>query len=103
MALAIILQKINLESARIQIFCGSSGGKALQFGKVVFDHLKASRDEEIVLHNMGDVDPEDALTSLTSTDASVAIFVLSTYTGGQPPESAKQFFNWIEDMANDFR
>ena len=30
-------------------------------------------------------------------------FVMCTWEGGVPPESAVNFCNWVEDMANDFR
>ena len=31
------------------------------------------------------------------------VFALSTWTDGKPPESAVVFFEWLEDMVNDFR
>ncbi|KAF0685001.1 Aste57867_23030 [Aphanomyces stellatus] len=33
----------------------------------------------------------------------VVISILSTWTGGVPPESALVFYNWLQDMAQDFR
>ncbi|RQM22897.1 hypothetical protein B5M09_012518, partial [Aphanomyces astaci] len=33
----------------------------------------------------------------------VLISILSTWTGGVPPESALVFCNWLQDMAQDFR
>lgn len=33
----------------------------------------------------------------------VIIFVMCTWEGGVPPESAQIFCSWLEDMANDFR
>merc|ERR1712179_258732 len=33
----------------------------------------------------------------------VLIVIISTYTEGTPPESAKWFYNWLSDMAGDFR
>eukprot|EP00516_Mucochytrium_quahogii_P005531 CAMPEP_0203754496 /NCGR_PEP_ID=MMETSP0098-20131031/8075_1 /ASSEMBLY_ACC=CAM_ASM_000208 /TAXON_ID=96639 /ORGANISM=" , Strain NY0313808BC1" /LENGTH=722 /DNA_ID=CAMNT_0050645545 /DNA_START=47 /DNA_END=2215 /DNA_ORIENTATION=+ len=33
----------------------------------------------------------------------VMIFVVSTASGGAPPECCRVFFNWLEDMAADFR
>lgn len=33
----------------------------------------------------------------------VLLAVVSTWTGGRPAESAQTFFNWLQDMAQDFR
>lgn len=35
--------------------------------------------------------------------ASTLLFIISTYTDGQPPESAAWFYNWLEESVNDFR
>ena len=88
---------------RVQIFCGSTGGKAVEFGKEMLDRLNNGCAGQVLLHNMGDVDAEETLTKMSASEDSVAVFVISTFTGGLPPDSAKEFFNWVEDMANDFR
>ncbi len=31
------------------------------------------------------------------------VIITSTYTEGSPPESAKWFFNWVQEAAQDFR
>ena len=33
----------------------------------------------------------------------VCVFLLSTYTDGQPPDSAVWFTRWVTDTASDFR
>lgn len=33
----------------------------------------------------------------------VVLFVVSTWTGGVPPEEGKVFFQWLKDMVDDFR
>ena len=33
----------------------------------------------------------------------VIVFIMCTWEGGVPPESAKIFCDWLEDMAHDFR
>lgn len=87
----------------MQIFCGSTGGRAVEFGKEMLDRLNKNWTGQVLLHNMADVDPEETLTKMSASEDSVAVFVISTFSGGLPPDSAKEFFNWIEDMANDFR
>lgn len=31
------------------------------------------------------------------------MFIVSTYTEGQPPEGTQWFYTWLEDLAEDFR
>ncbi|EDV22483.1 uncharacterized protein TRIADDRAFT_28630, partial [Trichoplax adhaerens] len=33
----------------------------------------------------------------------ICIFLLSTYTGGEPAESARWFYTWLQDTVSDFR
>lgn len=34
---------------------------------------------------------------------SVTVFVMSTYTDGSPPDSAKWFCQWLQEAVDDFR
>ncbi len=95
--------QVFLVGGKVQIFCGSTAGKAIEFGKELQERLATSCVGNVILHNMAEVDPEETLTKMSTSEDSVAVFVISTYTGGSPPDSAKEFFNWVEDMANDFR
>ncbi|NXK39886.1 TYW1 synthase, partial [Piprites chloris] len=52
--------------------------------------------------NMGDYDPDDCLAEET-TSRNVCVFLVATYTDGQPTESAAWFCKWLEEAANDFR
>ena len=38
-----------------------------------------------------------------SRGQTICIFLLSTYTDGQPPDSAAWFSRWVADTASDFR
>jgi len=46
---------------------------------------------------------EDQMKLVTKGEKPLLIVIISTYTEGTPPESAKWFFNWLSDMAGDFR
>ncbi|KAM7001354.1 S-adenosyl-L-methionine-dependent tRNA 4-demethylwyosine synthase TYW1-like isoform 2-T3 [Passerculus sandwichensis] len=51
---------------------------------------------------MEDYDPEDGLVEETSS-RNICVFLVATYTEGQPPESAVWFCKWLQEAANDFR
>ncbi|KAM8991244.1 S-adenosyl-L-methionine-dependent tRNA 4-demethylwyosine synthase TYW1-like isoform 2-T2 [Ara ararauna] len=50
---------------------------------------------------MGDYDPDDCLLEET-TSGNICVFLVATYTDGQPTESAAWFCRWLEEAANDF-
>ncbi|KAM8991158.1 S-adenosyl-L-methionine-dependent tRNA 4-demethylwyosine synthase TYW1-like isoform 4-T4 [Ara ararauna] len=52
--------------------------------------------------SMGDYDPDDCLLEET-TSGNICVFLVATYTDGQPTESAAWFCRWLEEAANDFR
>uniref|UniRef100_A0A8B9VDN0 tRNA 4-demethylwyosine synthase (AdoMet-dependent) n=1 Tax=Anas zonorhyncha TaxID=75864 RepID=A0A8B9VDN0_9AVES len=52
--------------------------------------------------SMGDYDPDDCLAEET-TSRNICVFLVATYTDGQPTESAAWFCKWLEETANDFR
>ncbi|OPJ90332.1 hypothetical protein AV530_011162 [Patagioenas fasciata monilis] len=51
---------------------------------------------------MGDYDPDDCLAEET-TSRNVCVFLVATYTDGQPTESAAWFCKWLQEAAHDFR
>jgi len=53
--------------------------------------------------NMSDVEAEERLPSMSATPNSLLVVITSTFTDGTPPESAKWFFDWVEEAAKDFR
>eukprot|EP00479_Gromia_sphaerica_P012736 TRINITY_DN6837_c0_g1_i1.p2 TRINITY_DN6837_c0_g1~~TRINITY_DN6837_c0_g1_i1.p2 ORF type:complete len:68 (-),score=13.37 TRINITY_DN6837_c0_g1_i1:150-353(-) len=46
---------------------------------------------------MESLDPEDLASE------SLMVFVISTYTDGQPPNNAKFFCNWLKEAVSDWR
>uniref|UniRef100_A0A8D0FKG6 tRNA 4-demethylwyosine synthase (AdoMet-dependent) n=1 Tax=Strix occidentalis caurina TaxID=311401 RepID=A0A8D0FKG6_STROC len=53
--------------------------------------------------SMGDCDPDDCLSEEVGTSRNICVFLVATYTDGQPTESAAWFCKWLEEAANDFR
>lgn len=49
--------------------------------------------------DLKDVEPE----SLLQPNSALTVFIMSTYTDGQPPENSKWFCSWLEDTRYDFR
>ncbi|NWR61800.1 TYW1 synthase, partial [Bucorvus abyssinicus] len=95
------LQAKEVCVAGVKIFYGSQTGTAKRFAKglaeaVVFLNLPV----EVI--SMGDYDPDDRLLEET-TSRNVCVFLVATYTDGQPAESAAWFCKWLEEAANDFR
>jgi sulfite reductase alpha subunit-like flavoprotein len=52
---------------------------------------------------MADCEAEERLPAIAASDNHLLVIVTSTYTEGSPPESAKWFFNWVQEAAQDFR
>ena len=46
-------------------------------------------------------EPEEQL--LSGNDGALVVIIISTYTEGTAPETAKWFCQWLEEAAKDFR
>ncbi|NXE49603.1 TYW1 synthase, partial [Casuarius casuarius] len=87
--------------AGVKIFYGSQTGTAKRFAKGLAEAvISLNLSAEVI--NMGDYDPDDSLTEET-TSRNICVFVVATYTDGQPTENAAWFCKWLEEAANDFR
>ncbi|NXD88031.1 TYW1 synthase, partial [Halcyon senegalensis] len=87
--------------AGVKIFYGSQTGTAKRFAKGLAEAV-ASLNLPVEVISMGDYDPDDCLSEET-TSRTVCVFLVATYTEGQPTESAVWFCKWLEEAANDFR
>lgn len=85
----------------VKIFYGSQTGTAKGFAKELFDEVDASGLPCEIL-DMKDYDPDDQLAD-ESTNRTVCVFFLATYTDGQPTENAEWFCKWLEEASTDFR
>uniref|UniRef100_A0A8C5TA81 tRNA 4-demethylwyosine synthase (AdoMet-dependent) n=1 Tax=Malurus cyaneus samueli TaxID=2593467 RepID=A0A8C5TA81_9PASS len=94
-------QAQEVHVAGVKIFYGSQTGTAKRFAKALAEAV-ISLNLPVAVFNMGDCDPEDCLSEETSS-RNICVFLVATYTEGQPPESAAWFCKWLEEAANDFR
>lgn len=80
----------------LQVFYCSQTGKAKKFAFALFQKLNAFMKVSVV--NMADYDPEDLFT-----ESALCVFIISTYTDGEPADSGRWFFRWLSEAVNDFR
>ncbi|KAM6155844.1 S-adenosyl-L-methionine-dependent tRNA 4-demethylwyosine synthase TYW1-like [Rhynchocyon petersi] len=87
--------------SEVKIFYGSQTGTAKGFAAILAEAVN-SLGLPVTVINLEDFDPDDHLVEEVACP-SVCIFLLATYTDGQPPESASWFCKWLEEAATDFR
>lgn len=85
----------------VKIFYGSQTGTAKGFAQELSEEVKALGLPAQVI-DMKDYDPDDRLAD-ECTSKSVCVFLVATYTDGQPTESAEWFCKWLEEASTDFR
>uniref|UniRef100_A0A7N8XQL5 S-adenosyl-L-methionine-dependent tRNA 4-demethylwyosine synthase TYW1 n=1 Tax=Mastacembelus armatus TaxID=205130 RepID=A0A7N8XQL5_9TELE len=85
----------------VKIFYGSQTGTAKGFAKQLAEEVEALGIPAQVI-DMKDYDPDDQLADECS-GKSVCVFLVATYTDGQPTESAEWFCKWLEEASTDFR
>ncbi|NXK08641.1 TYW1 synthase, partial [Herpetotheres cachinnans] len=95
------LQAKEVYVAGVKIFYGSQTGTAKKFAKGLAEAV-ISLNLPVEVISMGDYDPDDRLSEET-TSRNICVFLVATYTDGQPTESAAWFCKWLEEAANDFR
>ncbi|NXG85087.1 TYW1 synthase, partial [Stercorarius parasiticus] len=87
--------------AGVKIFYGSQTGTAKKFATGLAEAV-TSLNLPVEIISMGDYDPDDCLAEET-TSSNICVFLVATYTDGQPTESAAWFCKWLGEAANDFR
>uniref|UniRef100_A0A6Q2WWM2 S-adenosyl-L-methionine-dependent tRNA 4-demethylwyosine synthase TYW1 n=1 Tax=Esox lucius TaxID=8010 RepID=A0A6Q2WWM2_ESOLU len=87
--------------SEVKIFYGSQTGTAKGFANELEEEVKTLGIAAKVI-DMKDYDPDDRLADECSTK-SICVFLLATYTDGQPTENAKWFCKWLEEASTDFR
>uniref|UniRef100_A0A7N6BSW9 S-adenosyl-L-methionine-dependent tRNA 4-demethylwyosine synthase TYW1 n=1 Tax=Anabas testudineus TaxID=64144 RepID=A0A7N6BSW9_ANATE len=120
-ALKISLKKVNVNSSvnktekssersdkqkvvhvsGVKIFYGSQTGTAKAFANELSEEVKALGIPAEVT-DMKEYDPDDQLAD-ECTRKSVCVFLVATYTDGQPTENAEWFCKWLEEASTDFR
>ncbi|XP_061733624.1 S-adenosyl-L-methionine-dependent tRNA 4-demethylwyosine synthase TYW1 isoform X1 [Nerophis ophidion] len=87
--------------SRVKIFYGSQTGTAKSFAKELHEDVRRMGLPAEVI-DMKEYDPEDHLIE-ECTSKSVCVFLVATYTDGQPTENAQWFCKWLEEASTDFR
>ncbi|XP_072248029.1 S-adenosyl-L-methionine-dependent tRNA 4-demethylwyosine synthase TYW1 isoform X2 [Leuresthes tenuis] len=85
----------------VKIFFGSQTGTAKGFANELSEEVKTLGIAAEVV-DMKDYDPDDRLAE-ECVNKSVCVFLVATYTDGQPTENAEWFCKWLEEASTDFR
>uniref|UniRef100_A0A8C2KMI1 tRNA 4-demethylwyosine synthase (AdoMet-dependent) n=1 Tax=Cyprinus carpio TaxID=7962 RepID=A0A8C2KMI1_CYPCA len=93
-------EKVILVSG-VKVFYGSQTGTAKGFAKELSGDVSAQGIQCEVI-DMKEYDPEDRLAE-ECTSKMICVFLVATYTDGQPTESTEWFSKWLEEASTDFR
>eukprot|EP00118_Oscarella_pearsei_P021450 m.240698 g.240698 ORF g.240698 m.240698 type:complete len:668 (+) comp40196_c1_seq26:72-2075(+) len=85
----------------LKVLFGSQTGTAKRFAEQLHREFR-SRGWSSSVIDIKDYDPEDCLPQ-DADSGQLCIFVLATYTNGQPTDSAVWFCQWLEEAVKDFR
>jgi len=83
----------------VRIVFGTTTGKSESTAASIKDQIQNAFPtlDDLDVVNMAEYDQDN----LEQED--VIIFVVSTWSGGSPPETCNVFFDWLADMGSDFR
>uniref|UniRef100_A0A671Q0K6 tRNA 4-demethylwyosine synthase (AdoMet-dependent) n=1 Tax=Sinocyclocheilus anshuiensis TaxID=1608454 RepID=A0A671Q0K6_9TELE len=90
-----------LHVSGVKVLYGSQTGTAKGFAKELAGGISAQGIQCEVI-DMKEYDPEDRLAE-ECTSKMICVFLVATYTDGQPTESAEWFCKWLEEASMDFR
>ncbi|XP_051891808.1 S-adenosyl-L-methionine-dependent tRNA 4-demethylwyosine synthase TYW1 isoform X3 [Pristis pectinata] len=97
----VVQEEKDIHVAGVKIFFGSQTGTAKGFAKILAGTIqKLGLPVEVV--DLKEYDPDDNLVNEVS-NKTLCVFMVSTYTDGQPTESATWFCKWLEEATHDFR
>lgn len=85
------------ENRRVKILYGTCTGTARVFAEKLCKRIDNCTKFVVEVMDMKDYN-EDKLNT-----EDIVLIICSTWSEGAPPESAKQFFEWLKDYATDFR
>ena len=99
-----ILTSKSFQVSRVVVMYGTTTGNSTSFAQQLNAQLLQSTSElEIETIDVASIEPEDHLVALANDPKACLVLIISTYTEGTPPESAKWFYTWLEESAKDFR
>ncbi|KAG8183067.1 hypothetical protein JTE90_010894 [Oedothorax gibbosus] len=92
----------DIERKSCSIVFGTQTGNAQHFALKLEKSL-IQENWKVTVQDMKELkDPEEYLT-LQASKEDPCIFIVSTFTDGQPPDSCKWFCTWLKDASCDFR
>ncbi|XP_051933449.1 S-adenosyl-L-methionine-dependent tRNA 4-demethylwyosine synthase TYW1 isoform X2 [Hippocampus zosterae] len=94
-------KRAEVHVSGVKIFFGSQTGTAKGFAKQLSADVR-SLDLATEVIDMKDYDPDDRLADECNSNC-VSVFLVSTYTDGQPTDNAEWFCKWLEEASTDFR
>lgn len=95
--------KQNISKNDIRIYYGTQSGKSKSFAEKLQNKLKQSRGFEATILNIAICDPDEQFSTDLNENKCIALFIVSTYTDGTPPEAISWFCKWLNEAAHDFR
>ncbi|ESP04730.1 hypothetical protein LOTGIDRAFT_135774 [Lottia gigantea] len=85
----------------MKVFYGTQTGNSKKFAEILaYEYELRGYGTEVV--DLKTYDPEDNLVE-ENANGNICVFIISTYTDGQPPEGASWFYKWLTDTSDDFR
>ncbi|XP_077467675.1 S-adenosyl-L-methionine-dependent tRNA 4-demethylwyosine synthase TYW1 [Stigmatopora argus] len=94
-------KRAEVHVSGVKIFFGSQTGTAKGFAKELSEDLR-SLDITAEVIDMKEYDPDDRLADECNSKC-VCVFLVATYTDGQPTDNAEWFCKWLEEASTDFR
>ncbi|XP_069470984.1 S-adenosyl-L-methionine-dependent tRNA 4-demethylwyosine synthase TYW1-like [Ambystoma mexicanum] len=95
------MEENEVHIAGVKIFYGSQTGTAKRFAASLSKDIGAlGFSNELI--DLKEYDPDDNLAEEAVTK-NVCVFLVATYTDGQPTENAQWFCKWLQEASNDFR
>lgn len=85
------------DSRKVRILYGTVTGTARNFAHKLSKRIDNCTKFLVEVTDLKDYD-EDKLEN-----EDIVLFICSTWSEGQPPETAKMFYEWLKDFACDFR
>lgn len=81
----------------ILILFATVSGTSKTLAHKLFEVLKLNRNYDLSISDILEFDEE----KLDKED--IVLFIVSTWSDGEPVESAKRFYNWLREISYDFR
>jgi len=90
-------KKKQSQKNTVRVLYATTTGTSMKFAKELVQSLRRGGKDDVDQMNLKNYDQDNL------EHENVVIFLISTWTGGKPAASGSVFFEWLEDMAKDFR